>query len=149
VLSHLGIMAGALLAGASLSVQAVINAALSRGMGHPLSAALVSYGVGILVLIVVAALSRTAWPDPTIVRGLPWWIWIGGCFGAYYVTMSILAAPRLGAATLIAVVIAGQMLAALALDHFGAAGLPEHGITLWRAVGAVLITVGVVLVRVF
>lgn len=149
MLSHLGFMAGALLAGASLSVQAVINAALGRGIGRPLTAALTSYVVGILVLIVAAGLSRTPWPDSTTVRDLPWWLWIGGCFGAYYVTMSIFAAPRLGAATLIAVVIAGQMLAALVLDHFGAAGLPEHGITLWRAVGAVLITVGVVLVRVY
>jgi transporter family-2 protein len=142
-------MAGALLAGAGLSVQAVINAALAREIGHPLTVALISFAVGILVLIVAAGLSRAPWPDPTAVRDMPWWLWIGGCFGAYYITLSILAAPKLGAATLIAMVIAGQMVAALVIDHFGAAGVPEHGITPWRAVGAALITVGVVLVRIY
>ncbi len=70
-----------------------------------------------------------------------------GVFGAVYVTASIAAVPRLGAATLIALVITGQMLTSLVLDHFGAFGLQEHGLTIWRAVGALLLIVGVVLIR--
>src|SRR5919108_469601 len=52
----------------------------------------------------------------------PWWVWIGGALGAFYVAASIVTAPRLGAATLIALVVAGQAVASLLIDQFGWVG---------------------------
>jgi transporter family-2 protein len=56
-------------------------------------------------------------------------------------------APRLGAATLVAALVAGQMVASLALDHFGWVGFTVHPIDPWRLLGAALIVGGVVLVQ--
>ena len=61
--------------------------------------------------------------------------------------MVILLAPRLGAAPLIAAVVAGQMLASVALDHYALAGFPPHPVTLQRVAGVILVIGGVALVR--
>ena len=56
-------------------------------------------------------------------------------------------APRLGAAALIAALVAGQMMASLIVDHFGWVGFAQHAVTPLRPAGAALIVVGVILVR--
>jgi transporter family-2 protein len=73
--------------------------------------------------------------------------WTGGIFGAIYIGISILLIPRLGAVTVIALLVAGQMIGSLAFDHFGLFGLPVHHVTVPRAVGAALLLTGAVLVR--
>jgi transporter family-2 protein len=79
----------------------------------------------------------------------PWWIWVGGLCGANYIVIAILLAPRLGAATLIAVTVAGQMLVSIVLDHFGSVGYPVHPVNAWRIVGAGLVLAGVGLIQRF
>jgi len=76
-----------------------------------------------------------------------WWAWTGGFFGAVYIAISIFLVPRLGAAFFVALLVAGQMLASVAFDHFGALGLSEHPIDIPRLIGAVLLVIGVVLIR--
>jgi bacterial/archaeal transporter family-2 protein len=79
--------------------------------------------------------------------GVPWWAWSGGVFGAAFILLAILLLPSLGAATLFALVIAGQVLAAVTLDHFGALGLTPHPMNAARLAGAALLIAGVVLIR--
>jgi len=69
--------------------------------------------------------------------------------GAFYVTISILAAPKIGAAMLISLVVARQMTAAFLLDHYGAAGFPQHSTNFGRIAGALMVIGGVVLIRRF
>ena len=73
--------------------------------------------------------------------------WTGGLFGAIYIAISILLLPRLGAATVIALIVAGQMIGSLAFDHFGLFGLPVHHITAPELPGALFLLVGAILVR--
>ncbi|HEY5305222.1 MAG TPA: DMT family transporter, partial [Pseudolabrys sp.] len=73
--------------------------------------------------------------------------WTGGIFGAIYIAISILLVPRLGAATVISLLVAGQMIGSLAFDHFGLFGLPVHHVTTQRAIGAMLLMAGAILVR--
>src|SRR5919108_3997232 len=77
----------------------------------------------------------------------PWWVWIGGILGAFYVLGSIVTAPKLGAATLVALILAGQAIASLLVDHYGWVGFEGHPITLVRVAGVVLLAGGVALVR--
>ena len=72
---------------------------------------------------------------------------MGGLCGANYIVIAILLAPRLGAATLIAVTVAGQMLVSILLDHFGLIGYPVHPMNVWRIVGAGLLLAGVGLIQ--
>jgi transporter family-2 protein len=78
---------------------------------------------------------------------VPWWGWTGGLLGALYIAASVVLAPRLGAAVLVASIVAGQLAAALVLDHFGLIGFAQKSVTPVRACGAVLLFIGVYLIQ--
>lgn len=137
----------AAIAGALLPVQAGINAQLRVTLANPLAATLVSFVVGTVALAVVGVGTRLPLPPIAVLGRAPWWHWTGGLLGAVYVALVIVLAPRLGAATLIAAVVAGQMLASLVLDHYALVGFAAHPISLQRLVGAALVIGGVALVR--
>jgi transporter family-2 protein len=138
-----------LAAGAALPFQAGVNAQLADSLGSPIRASLVSFVVGALVLAAVWLLFARGWVSAERMGEAPWWVWIGGALGAFYVTGAIVVAPRVGAATLIAVILAGQAVASLAIDHFGLVGFDEHPATAGRIAGLLLIAFGVLLVRLF
>ena len=138
-----------LAAGAVLPIQAGINVGLARGWGHPLWAAAVSFGIGTLFLLGVALGARLALPNWQQLSELPAWAWSGGMLGAFYVTVMVIFAPRLGAATLLALIVAGQMLASVLLDHFGVLGFRQEAISVLRLLGVVLLFLGVMLIRKF
>lgn len=137
----------AFVAGATIAAQPGINATLARGLGAPVLAALVSFTVGTAALALLALARQEALPSVASLRGIPWWAWTGGLLGAFFVGMSIVAAPRLGAGTLVAVAIAGQLSAALLLDHFGWLGFAERAATWPRLLGVGLLLGGAALVR--
>lgn len=78
---------------------------------------------------------------------IPWWAWSGGLFGAIFIGLAIFLVPRLGAATFIALLVTGQMLAAVTFDHFGWMGLAQRSLDLPRVIGVALLIGGVVLIR--
>ena len=137
----------ALGAGVSVATQQVLNGSLRTALGSPAWAGLVSYAVGLLTMIVAVIALRERVPSWKTVVDVPWWAWSGGVFGGAFILLVILLLPSLGAATLFALVIAGQVLAAVTLDHFGAFGLTPHPISTARLAGAVLLIAGVVLIR--
>ena len=137
----------AVLVGLILPVQAGVNAQLRLTVGHPLNAAFVSFAVGTLALALFLVLARVPLPNARTVALAPGWHWIGGGLGAVYIAAAIVLAPRLGAATLIASVVTGQMLSSLVLDHFGWVGFAQQPLTLARFAGAILVVAGVALIR--
>ena len=138
-----------LLAGALMPLQAGVNAQLARWVGHPVSASLVSFAVGTLALFAYALATRPGMPAPSALAAAPWWAWVGGLFGAVFVTAAAAFAPRLGAATFISITIAGQVLVSILLDHFGVVGFAARPVTAPRLLGALLLIAGVLLVRKF
>lgn len=134
-------------AGCMLPFQAGVNAQLAEWVGGPVRAAFLSFVVGTLALLVVVAIFFRARDSAGRVADAPWWVWVGGFLGAFYVVASVVTAPRLGAAALIVLVVAGQSLAALVVDQFGWVGFPEHPITPGRVAGVALLAGGVALVR--
>ena len=108
-----------------------------------------SFLVGTIALLIVSAFVRKPLPSLARLGDVPWWVWIGGLLGAFYVTGSIVAAPKLGAVTLVAAIIFGQTLASVLVDEFGWVGFKEHHLSPGRLAGVVLVGVGVVLVRAF
>jgi bacterial/archaeal transporter family-2 protein len=140
-----GYLLFALAAGAMLPIQFGINAQLAEWVGGSVRAAFVSFVVGAFALFVAVLIAARGWPDRA--GDAPWWVWTGGLLGAIYVLGSIVTAPKLGAATLVALILAGQAIASLAVDHFGWVGFEEQPITLLRVAGIVLLAGGVALVR--
>ena len=139
----------ALAAGAMLPFQFGINAQLAQWLGSPIRAAFVSFLVGTIALFVISLFVRRALPSTARVGDVPWWVWIGGLLGAFYVAGSIVSAPKLGAATLTAAVVAGQSLASIFVDRFGWVGFEEQPLSAGRATGMLLVVGGVALVRFF
>jgi transporter family-2 protein len=135
-----------LAAGAMISLQAPTNAILARAGGSPVLAALISFAVGTVVLLLVWLAIGTR-PRGAAFAGLPPYAWLGGAYGALYVAVAAYAAPKIGLASLITIGIAGQIAMALLLDHIGALGLPRDPISIGRIGGALLVIAGVVLVR--
>lgn len=133
-------------AGAATALQAPINARMSGAVGSPVNAAFVSFLVGTVALGVLA-LALQARPDVTAARGLPAWAWLGGLCGAVFVVAATWGVPRLGVATTITLMVAGQLILSLALDHFGAFGVPQQPLNLTRVAGVALVIGGVLLVR--
>jgi bacterial/archaeal transporter family-2 protein len=136
-------------AGAALPVQFGINAQLSSWLDSPVRAAFVSFLTGAIILGAAAVLLFKPLPSWTRLGHAPWWVWVGGAFGAFYVVASIVAAPRLGAATVVAVIVAGQSLASVVVDHYGWVGFEPRHVSAGRLVGMALVGAGVVLVRFF
>ena len=137
-----------MLAGAMFAVQAPINAALARGLGLPVAAAAVSFFVGAVALALVTAATVQAGGITLQWRAPAAWLFIlGGLLGASVVTCSVILAPKIGAAALMAFLISGQLLAGLFLDRIGFLGLPVHELTLGRIAGTGLLLVGALLIR--
>ena len=139
----------AVAAGAMLPLQFGINAQLSHWVSSPIRAAFVSFVVGTIVLLGVATTVRKPLPSLDRLGHVPWWAWLGGVLGAFYVTGSIVSAPKLGAVTLTAAIIAGQTTASVLVDQFGWVGFKEHHLSPGRIAGIALVAVGIALVRLF
>ncbi len=126
-------------AGATVALQPSINARLAQKAGL-LESACISFAVGTLALVIAVLIS-----GKTNLRGLhetAWWEWTGGLLGAFFVSATILAVPRIGTTATMAVAIAAQLITALILDHFGAFGFGGMQIDLKRSLGAVLLIIG-------
>ncbi|RYX85027.1 DMT family transporter [bacterium] len=136
----------ALFIGSLLAIQLGVNNALKVGLGTPLWAAFVSFFVGAAVLFLAGVVSHTPLPGKIEV---PMWVWTGGLLGAVYVLLSIVIVDKLGAATLMGCVVTGQIIASLVIDHFGWLRIPQHALSPGRLLGALLLGLGVYLVKRF
>lgn len=137
----------ALIIGASIPTQAGINHQLRHWLDSPVLAAIVSFCVGTGCLMVYALAARIPIALTRSLDGSPWWIWTGGMVGAIWVTAAIIVAPKLGAATLLSLIVTGQMVTSILLDHFGLLGYQIQPITPLRILGVAMVVGGVVLVR--
>jgi transporter family-2 protein len=139
----------ALAAGFCLPTQAGINAQLNQWSQSAILAATISFAVGTIGLFVYALCLRIPWPAVDTISRHPWWVWTGGLLGAFLVASTVVLAPRLGAASMVALIVAGQMTASVVLDHFGWLGYQLHPLSGMRILGVCLLVGGVVLIRWF
>jgi transporter family-2 protein len=146
-LQTIGLYLAALGAGISVAVQQVLNGSLRASLNSPAWAGFISYLGGLLTMIVVLLAFREQIPSWKLVTATPWYAWSGGILGGVFILLVILLLPSLGATTLLALVVAGQMSAAVIMDHFGAFGLSQHSVSISRLLGVALVIAGVVLIK--
>ena len=136
----------AFVAGALIPVQAAANAALSKSLqGNVAFAALTLFVVAGTASAGDALLAGRQLPTAAALRAAPWWSYLGGVIVAFYVFTITFLAPRLGVGTAISLIVTGQIVAALTIDHFGLFRSLTFPLTPARLVGAVLMAVGVFL----
>ena len=136
----------ALLAGIFMPLQAGINGLLARELSSTLAAATVSFVIGTLGLLLLMLLQRESITFGGF-RQLQWWHLVGGLMGAFLVYTAAFAAPRIGALLFMVLVLAGQLGAALLLDHQGWLGFRQSPVTSGKILGMLCIIAGVWLVR--
>lgn len=147
--SSLFSMLVALLAGSAVPFQAASNAVLGKLLGHPLWATLVSLAVSAALVVPTLWLMRAPAPLTAHLAHAPWWVWTGGIGGVIYISAALILTPRMGAASFIVCVVAGQMLSSMLIDHYGLMGLTPRPVHAGRILGVILILAGMGLVQWF
>jgi bacterial/archaeal transporter family-2 protein len=139
-------LALAVVAGFFMSVQAPTNAILGKASGSAVVAAFISFLIGTLALgaVVAAGPGRLLAPE---LRAVPWYAWLGGLYGAFFVAMAAFGAPRIGIGPLLTAAIAGQLIGAIVLDHYGLLGLARQPVSPEKLAGAALVLIGAFMVR--
>ncbi|MEM1146798.1 MAG: DMT family transporter [Pseudomonadota bacterium] len=136
-----------LAAGGAVAAQGPVNAELAKHVGSAVNASFTSFLVGTLSLSLVLIMMRSTIPAPSSMAEAPWWAWSGGLYGAFLVTLSVVAIPRVGVAPWIGALIAGQLIMSLVYDHFGAFNQLVRSVTWERAAGVALLLLGAWLIQ--
>ena len=143
---------GALACGAGIAVQARINGQLGIELGDGYVASVISFGSGLILMIVILAISKPGRRGFGIIgtslrtRQIPWWLLMGGVSGGLFVLSQGLSAGLLGIAVFTVAVVCGQTLSGLAVDRRGMGSTPPRSITPARIIGSALMLAAVVLV---
>jgi bacterial/archaeal transporter family-2 protein len=144
-----GFIAAAMLAlagGAALPIQIGINGFLRQTLGSAMQAAFISFSVGAVAGLGACYALREGAPSLERLSATAPWMWIGGFFGVFYVWTTIVAGPRVGAVLAVSLAIAGQVVVASLLDHFGVLGFPQSSLSPLKIAGVALVVVGVVVI---
>ncbi|HEY4442107.1 MAG TPA: DMT family transporter [Candidatus Elarobacter sp.] len=134
-------------AGANLALQAVINTQLRTFVDTPLRSSLVSYLGGTICCAAALLVTRQSLNVISPATATHWWLWTGGLYGLVYLVIVVWLTPRLGTAPVFALVVAGQMLAALAFDQAGWLGGPSRPIDAGKLAGVAALVFGVLMLR--
>ena len=141
----------ALLAGAVLPVQGVVNGLLRHDLGAPFVVGAVSFLVATLAMALALLFSATFLraPAPSLqgLPSMPWWGWLGGFAGAIYVTTVFTAIPVIGASAAVGLTVAGQQVASVFVDRLGWFRLPKRDVSALRLAGVVLLLSGVAVIK--
>lgn len=138
----------AFLSGALLPIQAGLNSKLGKAAESPVYASMLSFAVGTLGLIIYILITKQSisWAG---IREAPAQVWMGGLLGAFYVTVIILAFPKLGPGLTFGLVVAGQMIISILLEHFNILVAQQNSISFMKMVGVLLVIAGVIIIRRF
>jgi transporter family-2 protein len=134
-------------AGFSVVVQQALNSNLRMALKSAAWAGFVSYFVGTVCMVLLALVLGESLPSSAIASRPPLWAWSGGIFGAIFIALAILLLPQIGASTFIVLLVAGQTIASLIIDHFGLFGLAVRHIDVSRIVALALVVGGVALIQ--
>ena len=136
----------ALITGALIPVQAATNAAFSKSIGNPIVTALVVFIIGLIGMILFVLLSKTSLPTQQQLTSVPLYGYLGGLIVATYVFMITILVPRIGVGAAIGLIVTGQIICAVTIDHFGLFNVAVRSISITRAAGIVLMIGGIYLV---
>lgn len=131
-----------LFAGFAVPLQAASNARLGAVLGHPFWATVFSLMVSGLAIALVMLIVKVPRPNLGALMSGPWWIWLGGLAGVFYITVALMTVPRLGALNFILAVVVGQLIISLVIDYFGLLGLPKHTPSLQKLLGVSVVLAG-------
>jgi transporter family-2 protein len=139
----------AVIAGMMMPTQASINNKLAGEINGPILAAFVSFVIGTIALFVYIVATGIPLNNLNSLKNASVISWTGGLLGAFFVASAVILVPKLGVALTFSLIVAGQMIITLVLDHYGFLGVPVKEVNIQRLLGIILIIGGVILIRKF
>lgn len=134
-------------AGIAITIQSGVNSQLRAAIQHPLLAAFISFVVGTLALFILLIFSKDAIPQMSQYSTINWYKYTGGLLGAFVVTVTLLSVTQIGAGNMFVLIVAGQLVTAVLMDHFGVLGMKHNPVTLQKFLGICLLIGGAWLVN--
>lgn len=136
------------IAGTFLPIQSGMNNKLAKTGGSPIHASMISFAIGLLALVIYILLTSQdiSWKG---IKDAPTYAWLGGLLGAFYVTIIVLAFPKIGPGLTFGLVVTGQLLISMLMEHFHIMGAQHIPITIGRVMGMLLIIGGVIIMKSF
>ncbi|KAA8746795.1 DMT family transporter [Corynebacterium tuscaniense] len=130
------------------ATQTAANGYLGTVLGSSIQAGAVNLAVGATLLFLLSLTFRSSRQAllSTIEPG-PWWMWLGGVFGAIFVVGMATLAPIIGTGATVIGQLAGTIICGQVIERFGFFGSPKTPLHANRVVGLVLVFIGAVLVR--
>ena len=138
----------AFIAGSFLPIQSSMNNKLAKTGGSPVHASMISFAIGLLALVIYILLTSQNVSLKGI-KGAPTYAWIGGILGAFYVTIIVIAFPKIGPGLTFGLVVTGQMLISMLMEHYQIMGAQQIPISIGRIMGMLLIISGVIIMKKF
>lgn len=136
------------LAGALTPIQAGFNFRLAKAVNNTISAALISFLVGTVILLAYLAFTKQLKLDlVTVAKTEPFWVWLGGVIGAFFVVTLTFVVPKVGASLSFSLIIAGQLIISIIIDHYGLLGVPVTPINMKRIAGILLLVLAIWLIK--
>ena len=132
-----------------MPTQAAMNNKMAAFVDSPVLSAFISFFVGTVALFLYILLSGVPLNNLFSAKEAPAVAWMGGLLGAFFVAAAVTLVPKLGVAMTFSVLIAGQMIITLFIDHFGLLGVPVKEMSIARIGGILLISAGVIIIRRF
>lgn len=128
--------------GVLVAFQAPINNFLGRELGDPVWGLFVSFTVGLVCATLVLAFTRPDTPERAQFTGLPWWAWLGGVLGTFFVMTAILSIREIGPTGFVMMIVLGQATASLIIDHYGWFDLERTPMSWMRVLGVGVMVIG-------
>jgi len=136
-----------ILAGVAITIHSGINSQLRAASQHPLMAAFISFLVGTVALALLLIFSRQSIPAMGTYQEVNWYKFTGGLLGAFVVFVALISVQKIGASNMFILIIAGQLLTAVLMDHFGIFGMKLSPVNLQKTIGILLVVAGAYLVN--
>lgn len=133
--------------GIAMSIQSGVNSQLRIALQHPLLAAFISFISGTATLALILLFARQGLPDTSVYTGISWYKYLGGALGVFIVTITLLSIQEIGASNMFVLIVTGQLITAVMMDHFGILGMKTNPLNLQKAIGILLLIGGAYLVN--
>lgn len=139
----------AFLFGAIYPIQGSLNGKLLLQVGHPIITAIISFLAGLIGLLILGVANKIPWNQFLAIKNTPWYALTGGLLGAFYVATVVVILPRLGMVLTFSLIIAGQIIISIIIDHFGLLGNAVKEITLGKSIGILMLIISIIIIRKF
>lgn len=139
-------LALALSVGLLIPFQGIMTASLSQKLDNPYLSAVINFGGGLIIFLMALMFSMNSFPAVKKLSTIPWYLYLGGVVGSVFILGALFSLPKIGSMSFFALVIFGQLITTLLVDHYGVFGVPIHRIDITRIAGLLLLIAGTILV---